>query len=145
MVSKDLEYESPIYEWKSVMGPSGATFYSGNNFKDFENNLFVGIWNLGMLRMITLGENFETVESDKVVFAGYKPVMAVTEGPDGFIYFSTTDSIERIIDVESDSLTKAATSFPQSISLAIILIIIIVLLGLFFVLKIKKLKIRKQN
>jgi len=139
MISENENYIPPLLEWPRVLGPTNAIFYTGDRFPILQNNLLVGTWNLGMLRTITLDEKYEKITSDKLLFSGYKPVIAMAEGPDGYIYFSTTNSIEKIVSVNPDSLRSTTTAEIRPISILVIAIVIIALIS-WFILKRRKLK-----
>jgi len=89
--------------------------------------------------MITLDENYENIDSDKLLFSGYKPVIALAQSPDGYIYFSTINSLEKILSVNPDVSKSSTTDEIRPISIIIILIMIITLFS-WLILKRRKLK-----
>jgi len=139
MVSENENYIPPLKEWSQVLGPTNAIFYTGDRFPILQNNLLVGTWNLGMIKTITFESNYENIASEKLLFSGYKPVVAIAESPDGYIYFSTMNSIEKIISVNSDSLSSPTTAEIRSLSIIVIIIVIIAIIS-WIVLKRRKLK-----
>ena len=48
--------EQPVYYWDPVIAPSGAVFYTGQAFADWQGNLFVGSMNPGVPRAARAGE-----------------------------------------------------------------------------------------
>ena len=108
MFKEEEDYVEPILEWQQTLGPSNAIFYKGNELDVLQNNFLVGTWNLGTLRMIILDEDNQNVKSEKLLFSGYKPIIAIAEGPDGFVYFSSIDGIERITNVTNEKMEDVA-------------------------------------
>jgi len=106
MIRDKEEYTEPILEWQQTLGPSNLIIYDGDKLEPLKNNLIVGTYNLGTLRMITFDEAIQNVETEQLLFAAYKPVMAVAEGPDGFVYFSTLDGIERIVGISNSDFSS---------------------------------------
>jgi len=152
MLSSEQNYIMPIWEWRQALGPSGTTFYEYDKIPELKNKLLVGTWNLGMIKSITLANDGKSVISEENLFSGYKPIMAVEQGPDGYIYFSTTDSIERIVGV--NNTLKSSESFDTTLSednlnnFGIILGIIIlgtIIAIVIFALKVKNRKIRQSQ
>jgi len=86
-----------------------------------------------MIRVISLTDNFE-VESDKLLFSGYKPIVAIAQGPDNYIYFSTINSIERIVEISPEFLIEPTTDEYRSvfifsiIAFGIIVLVIIIII-----------------
>ncbi len=52
--------EQPLYYWDPVIAPSGMTFYTGNLFPAWKNNLFIG--GLGSQALVRL-----TIDGERVV------------------------------------------------------------------------------
>ena len=151
MLSDSSEYIPPLLEWKQVLGPTNAIFYSGDKLPFLKNKLIVGTFNLGILRVITLGDNPNEITSDEILFAGHRPVIAIAESPDGFIYFSTDRAIERIVSVDHESMQKIKESVKSEESLKsetfdwnLIFLLIIILVVAFVVVIITKNKKRQK-
>ena len=104
MLKEQEEYIGPIWEWQQVLGPSNAIFYRGEELDVLKNNFLVGTWNLGTLRMFTFNDDNETIQSEKLLFSGYKLVIALAESPEGYVYFSTIGGIERITNVTNENM-----------------------------------------
>jgi MYXO-CTERM domain-containing protein len=85
----DLDLTDPIYEFRTVIGPTDVLHYSGALMPGLEGHLFVTgwhsrrihhlAWNEDRTRMEELGVFFEAPTSD----AGF---VAITEAPDGAIF-----------------------------------------------------------
>ena len=78
--------ESPIKTWTPAIAPSGIGFYTGNQFPQWKNNLFVTA--LVKEALIRLELDGDKVVHEEVVFRGMGRVRDVTTGPDGLIYVS---------------------------------------------------------
>lgn len=81
--------ESPVVEYTPACAPASGMFYSGAAFPKFKGNFF-----LGCLR----GERLERVVFDGRQLVGqesflknYGRIRDVAEGPDGYLYFSTSN------------------------------------------------------
>ncbi|MEO1308664.1 MAG: PQQ-dependent sugar dehydrogenase, partial [Pseudomonadota bacterium] len=77
--------EQPSHYWDPSIAPSGATFYSGKLWPEWEGDLFVGSLKFGLISRLEGGaqksevERIETPETDRV--------RDVREAPDGSIWF----------------------------------------------------------
>jgi len=72
--------------------PSGATFYSGKVFPQFKNNFFfTALRGAGLFRVVISSENPEEVVSYEKMDINFGRLRDVIEGPDGLIYFSTSN------------------------------------------------------
>jgi glucose/arabinose dehydrogenase len=87
--------ETPLKEWTPPIAPSGGSFYSGDKFPEWKGNYFFGA--LGGLRVppqpgvvrVTLdGRKFVSAE---FLATEYGRIRDVIQGPDGYIYFTTSN------------------------------------------------------
>jgi glucose/arabinose dehydrogenase len=82
--------ESPILEYTPACAPASGTFYRGSMFPQFKGNFFFGC--LVGTRIIRVALNGRQVVSQENLLEGkYGRIRDVAEGPDGFIYFSTSN------------------------------------------------------
>ena len=82
--------ESPILEYTPACAPASGMFYRGSQFPPFKGNFFFGC--LVGERMIRVATNGRQVVSQENLLAGkYGRIRDVAEGPDGYIYFSTSN------------------------------------------------------
>ena len=82
--------ESPLLEYTPPCGPASAMFYRGSAFPQFRGNFFFGC--LVGTRIIRVVLDGRRVISQENLLAGkYGRIRAMAEGPDGFIYFSTSN------------------------------------------------------
>ena len=84
---------SPVAEFTPAVAPSGASFYSGSLFPVFQNNFFVAtLVGKRLLRVeidFTTGRTVSRVEP--LLENAYGRLRDVEEGPDGAIYFCTSN------------------------------------------------------
>jgi glucose/arabinose dehydrogenase len=82
--------ESPVLEYTPACAPASGMFYRGSVFPQFKGNFFFGC--LVGRRIIRVVANGRTVESQENLLEGkYGRIRDVAEGPDGLIYFSTSN------------------------------------------------------
>jgi glucose/arabinose dehydrogenase len=91
--------ESPIYYWDPVIAPSGATFYSGDAFREWKGDLLVGSLQPGRLVRLRLA-NDRVSHEERYVIAPGERVRDVVQGPDGMIYLLTDHPQGRIVRLE---------------------------------------------
>jgi glucose/arabinose dehydrogenase len=86
--------ESPLLEYTPACAPGSGTFYRGSAFPDFRGNYFFGcLRGERIVRVILDGRRVVTQEN---LLAGkYGRIREVAEGPDGYLYFSTSNKDDR--------------------------------------------------
>ena len=74
----------PITFYNPSIGPSGITFYTGDKFPAWKNNLFI----TGMVgqRLIRMEIDGRKIAHQEILFQGYGRVRDVRTGPDGYLY-----------------------------------------------------------
>ncbi len=80
--------EQPVYYWDPVIAPSGAAFYTGDAFPDWQGDLFVGSLNPGGLVRLTI-ENGQVTKETRYMGNPRQRVRDVQQGPDGRLYVIT--------------------------------------------------------
>lgn len=80
---------SPLAEFTPSIGPSEAMFYTGNKFPQLKGKLLVTCLRGEGLLKITL-ENDKVVNQEIMLKKQYGRIRSVVTGPDGYIYFSTS-------------------------------------------------------
>jgi glucose/arabinose dehydrogenase len=84
------ELESPLLEYTPAVAPASGMFYRGSAFPQFKGNFFFGC--LRGERIIRVRLDGRRVISQEDLLAGkYGRIRDVAEGPDGFLYFSTSN------------------------------------------------------
>ena len=82
--------ESPLLEYTPACAPASGSFYRGSVFPQFKGNFFFGC--LRGERIIRVVLDKQRVVSQEDLLSGkYGRIRDVAEGPDSFIYFSTSN------------------------------------------------------
>jgi glucose/arabinose dehydrogenase len=82
--------ESPLLEYTPACAPGSGMFYRASVFPSFKGNFFFGC--LVGRRIIRVVANGRTVVSQENLLEGkYGRIRDIAEGPDGLIYFSTSN------------------------------------------------------
>lgn len=81
--------ESPLLEYTPACAPASGMFYRGSVFPKFEGNFFFGCLRGEMLIRVAL--DGRKVLGQEGVVKEYGRIRDVAEGPDGYLYFSTSN------------------------------------------------------
>ena len=81
--------ESPLLEYTPACAPASGMFYRGSVFSQFKGNFFFGC--LRGERLIRVVLDGRRVVSQEDLVKGYGRIRDVAEGPDGWLYFSTSN------------------------------------------------------
>jgi glucose/arabinose dehydrogenase len=82
--------ESPILEYTPACAPASGTFYRGSEFPQFKSNFFFGcLVGQRIIRVVTNGR--QVVSQENLLEGKYGRIRDIAEGPDGYIYFSTSN------------------------------------------------------
>ena len=82
--------ESPILEYTPACAPASGMFYRGLPFPQFKGNFFFGcLVGTRIIRVVVNGR--QVVSQENLLEGKYGRIRDVAEGPDGFIYFSTSN------------------------------------------------------
>lgn len=87
-------YESPLLEYTPAVAPASGMFYRGTAFPQFRNNFFFGCLRGTRIQRVILDPgNPRLVKSEESLLNGeFGRIREVAEGPDGAIYFSTSNT-----------------------------------------------------
>jgi uncharacterized protein YjbI with pentapeptide repeats/glucose/arabinose dehydrogenase len=102
----DFKYADPQFVFEQPVAPTGLSFIKSKWFEGYENTLFVGGLNTGIIYKFPLNESrtgfsFVTPELkdltfnpndpiDEIMFGtGFEGIVDIKSGPDGFLYVST--------------------------------------------------------
>ena len=93
-------YTEPVWYWLQTVAPTGLTFYTGDEFPSWKNNLLVAGLSQGSLwRLVVRGETVSRVEelftSDRV------RLRKVAQSPQGKLYLLTDDAYGKIIRIKN--------------------------------------------
>lgn len=96
-------YVSPIYSTESeTWAPSGCTFVMSNRYPGLRGSLLVACLRGRGVRLIKLNASGDRVDSVTTLMTAYGRVREVVEGPDGYIYFATSNRDGRGVPASDD-------------------------------------------
>lgn len=117
--------ESPLLEYTPACAPASAMFYNGGKFPAFRGNFFFGcLIGTRLIRVVLDGRN--VVKQEDLLSGDFGRIREVSEGPDGYIYFSTSnrdgrgrpadndDRIMRIVPAPAEADKKSEAAKPKS-------------------------------
>jgi glucose/arabinose dehydrogenase len=81
---------SPILVYTPAVAPASGTFYRGSAFPDYRGNLFFGCLRGGRIIRVVL-DGRRVISQEDLLSDQYGRIREVAEGPDGAIYFSTSN------------------------------------------------------
>ncbi len=82
--------ESPLLEYTPSCAPASGMFYRGTEFPEFRGNFFFGcLAGTRMIRVVLDGRR--VVSQENLLKGQYGRIRDVAEGPDGYLYFSTSN------------------------------------------------------
>jgi len=101
---RNVGMESPLLEYSPAVAPASAMFYSGDVFPKFKNNFFFGgLRGTRIHRVMLDPANPRTVlKHEPLILGDFRRIRDVVEGPDGFIYFSTSNRDGRAQPFDTD-------------------------------------------
>ena len=82
--------ESPLLEYTPACAPASGMFYNGAAFPEFKGNFFFGCLRGAKIIRVTLNSRNVAAQED-LLKGTYGRIREMAEGPDGFIYFSTSN------------------------------------------------------
>jgi glucose/arabinose dehydrogenase len=83
---------TPIVFFNPAIAPSGASFYRGQRFPRFVNNLFVGaLRGTHVLRLTLDGSSRRVSAQERLLEGRFGRIRDVVSGPDGYLYFCTSN------------------------------------------------------
>lgn len=92
---------APIVFYVPAVAPSGASFYTGTRIPAFRNQLFVAtLRGMALLRLTIDGRRVTAQE--RLVETRYGRLRDVVTGPDGYLYFCTSNRDGRTTPVAED-------------------------------------------
>jgi aldose sugar dehydrogenase len=92
--------EPPVTFFSPAIAPSGASFYRGQRFPQFANNLFVATLRGSHLLRLVVDPATRRVTAQEQLFNGtYGRLRDVISGPDGNLYFCTNNRDDRVLRI----------------------------------------------
>lgn len=82
---------SPLLLYESAIAPAGATFYTGTAFPQWQNDFFfANLRGQSLIRVVLNGS--QVLGQETLLNREYGRLRDVQQGPDGFLYISTSDT-----------------------------------------------------
>lgn len=88
--------EQPVHYWVPSIAPSGMTFYTGQEFPEWQGNLLVGSLKFGLLVRLVIEDNQVTHE-ERLLNGEFGRIRDVRQGPDGAVYLLTDDQNGKLL------------------------------------------------
>jgi aldose sugar dehydrogenase len=98
--------EPPMVYWVPSIATSGLTFYSGDKFPNWKNNLFVGgmrqgeVPRSGHLERVDFNDKWEELHREGMLRELQNRIRDVRQGPDGLLYLLTAENDGALIKIE---------------------------------------------
>jgi len=98
--------EPPVAYWVPAIAPSGLTFYTGDKFPQWKNNLFVGgmrqgeVPRSGHLERFDFNEKWEELHREGMLRELQQRIRDVRQGPDGYLYLLTAENDGAMMKIE---------------------------------------------
>ncbi len=95
----DARFIQPLVRFTPVIAPTGIIFYTGSLFTQWSGHLFLVAFNDGQVRryVVDEGQNGKITDSETIFTDPSGSLLDIVTGPDGNIYFTTGNSIRRIV------------------------------------------------
>jgi glucose/arabinose dehydrogenase len=106
--------ESPLLEYSPACAPASAMFYNGKVFKEFSGNFFFGcLAGRRIIRVVLDGR--KVVSQENILQDTYGRIREMEQGPDGYIYFSTSNRDGRgTASTEDDRILRLVLADPDT-------------------------------
>jgi glucose/arabinose dehydrogenase len=104
--------EPPVVYWVPAIAPSGLTFYTGDKFPQWKNNLFVGgmrqgeVPRSGHLERVDFNEKWEELHREGMLRELQQRIRDVRQGPDGSLYLLTAENDGALLKIEPGAAAK---------------------------------------
>ncbi len=95
-ITKQAGMEQPVHYWVPSIAPSGMAFYSGDRFKNWNGDLFVGSLKFQLLVRLEL-EGDKIVHEERLLQGSMGRIRDVRQGPDGLLYLLTDEDNGKLI------------------------------------------------
>jgi len=98
--------EPPLVFWVPAIAISGMTFYTGDKFPNWKNNVFVGgmrqgeVPRSGHLERIDFNAKWEELHRESMLRELQQRIRDVRQGPDGFLYVLTAENDGALMRIE---------------------------------------------
>ncbi len=98
--------EPALITWQPGIAPSGLTFYTGDRFPSWKNNLFVGsiqrgrIPGTGGIERVVFNDKLWELRRETILTELKQRIRDVRQGPDGFLYVLTDEEDGAVLRIE---------------------------------------------
>jgi aldose sugar dehydrogenase len=98
--------EQPIVFWVPAIAISGMTFYTGDKFPNWKNNVFVGgmrqgeVPRSGHLERLDFNDKWEELHREGMLRDLQQRIRDVRQGPDGLLYLLTAENDGALMRIE---------------------------------------------
>jgi glucose/arabinose dehydrogenase len=98
--------EDPVLFWVPSIAISGMTFYTGDRFPAWRNNLFVGglqygrIPRTGQMQRVVFNEQWQEIRRESLFEDLRQRIRDVAQGPDGLLYVLTDERDGALLKLE---------------------------------------------
>ncbi|MGB7201958.1 MAG: PQQ-dependent sugar dehydrogenase [Pyrinomonadaceae bacterium] len=82
--------EAPLLEYSPACAPASAAFYNGDKLVAFKGNFFFGCLRATRIIRVVL-DGRKVVKQENLLDGTFGRIREIGEGPDGYIYFSTSN------------------------------------------------------
>ena len=99
-------FVDPELIWVPAIAISGMTFYTGDRFPSWKNNLFAGglqfggIRGTGQLHRVVFNEKWQEIRREALLVELRQRIRNVRQGPDGLLYLLTDEDDGAILKLE---------------------------------------------
>lgn len=104
--------EPPLVFWVPAIAISGMTFYTGDKFPNWKNNVFVGgmrqgeVPRSGHLERIDFNEKWEELHRESILRELQQRIRDVRQGPDGYLYVLTAENDGALMRIEPSPVRR---------------------------------------
>ncbi len=82
--------EAPLLEYSPACAPASGAFYNGDKFPAFKGNFFFGCLREAKIIRVVL-DGRKVLSEENLLEGDFGRIREIAEGPDGYIYFSTSN------------------------------------------------------
>lgn len=98
--------EDPIVVWLPSIAVTGMTFYTGDRFPHWKQNLFVGglrkggIPGTGQIQHLVFNDRWQELRRERMLMQLGQRIRDVRQGPDGLLYVPTAKEDGALLRIE---------------------------------------------
>ncbi|MBA2427468.1 MAG: PQQ-dependent sugar dehydrogenase, partial [Actinobacteria bacterium] len=86
----------PLKRWSNVIAVTDPWFYKGRMGR-LSGDIYAGGFSDGKLHRLMLNRKGTRVKKDRAILGGAGPIVDVSKGPKGWLYYMTPSGIFRIV------------------------------------------------